>query len=132
MQIQNLQNNQTFKGRVAIIGELSALPCKHVRRISPELKNLVIDKHFDLFIKEDYERNVIEFSAQKPTDFGKNNKPISKYELSRKLNYYNDDVADEIYLATAKSTVNFYEKTFPQTESKVDKFKNFVKKLFKN
>lgn len=132
MQIQNLQNNQTFKGRVAIIGELSALPCKHVRRISPELKNLVIDKHFDLFIKEDYERNVIEFSAQKPTDFGKNNKPISKYELSRKLNYYNDDVADEIYLATAKSTVNFYEKTFPQTESKVDKFKNFVKKIFKN
>ncbi|MBO5434246.1 hypothetical protein J6A31_00290 [bacterium] len=132
MQIQNLQNNQTFKGRVAIIGELSALPCKHVRRISPELKNLVKDKHFDLFIKEDYERNVIEFSAQKPTDFGKNNKPISKYELSRKLNYYNDDVADEIYLATAKSTVNFYEKTFPQTESKVDKFKNFVKKLFKN
>ena len=132
MQIQNLQNNQTFKGRVAIIGELSALPCKHVRRISPDLKNLVIDKHFDLFIKEDYERNVIEFSAQKPTDFGKNNKPISKYELSRKLNYYNDDVADEIYLATAKSTVNFYEKTFPQTESKVDKFKNFVKKIFKN
>ena len=132
MQIQNLQNNQTFKGRVAIIGELSALPCKHVRRISPELKNLVKDKHFDLFIKEDYERNVIEFSAQKPTDFGKNNKPISKYELSRKLNYYNDDVADEIYLATAKSTVNFYEKTFPQTESKVDKFKNFVKNLFKN
>ena len=96
------------------------------------MKNLVKDKHFDLFIKEDYERNVIEFSAQKPTDFGKNNKPISKYELSRKLNYYNDDVADEIYLATAKSTVNFYEKTFPQTESKVDKFKNFVKKLFKN
>ena len=129
MQITN-NNNQSFNGKVAIVGELSALPCKHVRRIAPELKSLMKDKPFDLFIKEDYEGKDILFTVQKSQHYGKKNKPISVFSLSKKLNFYSESGADEIYLATAKSSIDYYEKMTPKTESFLDKCKNVINKIF--
>lgn len=130
MQIQNNKNNQTFKGGVAIVGELSAVPCKHVRKVAPELKSLMKNKNFDLFIKENFERNDIVFTVQKSNDYGKKNKPISEFSLAKKLNYYSDEAANEIYLATAKSAVEYYEKMVPKQESLLGKCKNFISKIF--
>ena len=130
MQIQNNKNNQTFKGGVAIVGELSAVPCKHVRKVAPELKSLMKNKNFDLFIKEDFERNGIVFTVQKSNHYGKKNKPISEFSLAKKLNYYSDEAANEIYLATAKSAVEYYEKMVPKQESLLGKCKNFISKIF--
>jgi len=130
MQIQNNKNNQTFKGGVAIVGELSAVPCKHVRKVAPELKSLMKNKNFDLFIKEDFERNGIVFTVQKSNYYGKKNKPISEFSLAKKLNYYSDEAANEIYLATAKSAVEYYEKMIPKQESLLGKCKNFISKIF--
>ena len=130
MQIQNNKNNQTFKGGVAIVGELSAVPCKHVRKVAPELKSLMKNKNFDLFIKEDFERNDIVFTVQKSNHYGKKNKPISEFSLAKKLNYYSDEAANEIYLATAKSAVEYYEKMVPKQESLLGKCKNFISKIF--
>lgn len=130
MQIQNNKNNQTFKGGVAIVGELSAVPCKHVRKVAPELKSLMKNKNFDLFIKEDFERNGIVFTVQKSNHYGKKNKPISEFSLAKKLNYYSDEAANEIYLATAKSAVEYYEKMIPKQESLLGKCKNFISKIF--
>ena len=130
MQIQNNKNNQTFKGGVAIVGELSAVPCKHVRKVAPELKSLMKNKNFDLFIKENFERNDIVFTVQKSNHYGKKNKPISEFSLAKKLNYYSDEAANEIYLATAKSAVEYYEKMIPKQESLLGKCKNFISKIF--
>ena len=130
MQIQNNKNNQTFKGGVAIVGELSAVPCKHVRKVAPELKSLMKNKNFDLFIKENFERNDIVFTVQKSNHYGKKNKPISEFSLAKKLNYYSDEAANEIYLATAKSAVEYCEKMVPKQESLLGKCKNFISKIF--
>lgn len=132
MKIQNNKNNQSFNGRVAIDGELSALPCKHVRRISSNLKTIMAEKPFDLFIKEDHKNDTILFIAQKTKDFGKTDKPKFQNTLSKDLNYYSEEAADDIYLATAKDTIDCYEEmNAKQQKTMFSKFKNVINKIFK-
>ena len=132
MKIQNNKNNQSFNGRVAIDGELSALPCKHVRRISSNLKTIMAEKPFDLFIKEDHKNDTILFIAQKTKDFGKTDKPKFQSTLSKDLNYYSEEAADDIYLATAKDAIDCYEEmNAKQQKTMFSKFKNVINKIFK-
>ncbi len=128
MIVQNSLNNQSFNGKIAIVGDLSAEPCKYVRKILPPLKRMIKDKPFDLFIKEDYKENSINFIAQKPHHFGKKNKPISEYSVSKNISSPNTETdIEEFYLAAATHSINNYRPI--ENNSIISKFKYFLSRM---
>lgn len=66
-------NQQTFKGKVIIDGDLSAIPTKMVRQSAQNLKKMFEQKDYDLFIKQDYKRNKIVFTVTTEKDYNKQN-----------------------------------------------------------
>lgn len=74
MQVQNISNSQintqtNFQGRVIIDGELSALPAKLVRKSAQTLKDIIADKPYDLFIRQNHREGRILITAQKEKDY---------------------------------------------------------------
>jgi len=129
MLVQNNLNNQSFNGRIAIVDELSAEPCKYVRKILPRIKSLIQDKPFDLFIKENYKDNNISFIAQKPHHFGKKNKPISEYTVSKNIGLPNTETdIEHIYLGAAKNTIDNYRMS-EKNNSIMKKFKYCLSRI---
>lgn len=128
MLVQNNSNNQSFNGRVAIVGDLSAEPCRRIRNISTELKNIIKDKPFDLFIRENHKEYNLSFIAQKPYHFGKKNKPISEYMVSKKIGEPNTEKdIERYYLAAAANSIeNFASSAEGRNNSMMAKFKYFL------
>ena len=84
MQIQQISNlnNQTYQGRVAIVGDLSAQPTKLVREAVESLKNRFKNSDYDLFIKQDYNKNRLNLIVTREKDFEKPNKIKGKATIS--------------------------------------------------
>ena len=84
MQIQQISNlnNQTYQGRVAIVGDLSAQPTKLVREAAESLKNRFKNSDYDLFIKQDYNKNRLNLIVTREKDFEKPNKIKGKATIS--------------------------------------------------
>ena len=84
MQIQQISNlnNQTYQGIVAIVGDLSAQPTKLVREAAESLKNRFKNSDYDLFIKQDYNKNRLNLIVTREKDFEKPNKIKGKATIS--------------------------------------------------
>ncbi len=128
MLIQNNSNNQSFNGRVAIVGDLSAEPCRRIRNITPYLKKFIKDKPFDLFIKENYEKKHLSFISQKPYHFGKKNKPISEYSVSKNVGApYTEIDIENFYLSAALNSIEkFSSFAEAKNNSVMSKFRYFL------
>lgn len=123
--MQTISNSkQNFQGRVAIVGDLSAIPSKAVRQAAPNLKKLLADKPFDLFIKENYNYNCIDFIVQKPQNFGRKT-PDYIYIIPKKNKESLKD--PKKYYETAENAITNHERRLGNNS-----FSAKVKKLFKN
>lgn len=125
MQIQQISNsnNQTFQGRVAIVGDLSAQPTKLVREAAESLKNRFKNSDYDLFIKQDYNKNRLNLIVTREKDFEKPNKIRGKATISTLET--NPDVLDTAsdYARTS------YENQIDTKPSFKEKCNEFFKKL---
>lgn len=133
MQAISNSNNQTFRGRVAIVGDLSAQPTKLVRKTAEDLKTRFKNTDYDLFIKQDYKNNRLELIVAREKDFEKTNKIKGKATISTLET--NPDVLDT---ASDYARINYENqvdaKTFikPDFKEKINEFFNKLEnKLFK-
>ncbi|PWL81052.1 hypothetical protein DBY21_00190 [Candidatus Gastranaerophilales bacterium] len=129
MQIQQISNsnNQTFQGRVAIVGDLSAQPAKLVRKAAENLKTRFKNTDYDLFIKQDYKNNRLELIVAREKDFEKTNKIRGKATISTLET--NPDVLDT---ASDYARVNYENQVDAKKIIKPDfkeKCSEFFKKL---
>jgi len=134
MQVQTISNSQpnqtNFQGRIAIVNELSAEPCRRIRNIIPDLEKVINDKPFDLFVTETHQGQSLSFIAQKSKHFGKKNKPISEYSVATNISYPNTEKdIEKFYIAVATDTVSDFEKMLPKKASFADKCKNILNKF---
>lgn len=118
MQVQKInnqsQNNTNFQGKIFVEPDLSYEPCKFVRRHFETMKNMIADKPYDLFIKQDHAEKTVSIIAQKETDLGKikANKHIVK--MSQNLEFYDiatQNVIEEFDKKLANLPPTFKEKT---------------------
>lgn len=120
MQVNNISNTnqQNFKGKIVIIDDLSAVPANYVRQHAKQLKSLVKELPFDLFIKQNHKEGTVSVIAQKEKDFIKNNKKYVKITF---------DKNDDCYYKSAENAVKFY-----QTRNKKSSFSERIKRKIKN
>ena len=125
MQAISNSNNQTFQGRVAIVGDLSAQPTKLVRKTAEDLKTRFKNTDYDLFIKQDYKNNRLELIVARGKDFEKTNKIRGKATISTLET--NPDVLDT---ASDYARVNYENHVDAKKIIKPD-FKEKIKEFFK-
>lgn len=118
MQVQKInnqsQNKTNFQGKIFVDPDLSYEPCKFVRQHFETMKNMIADKPYDLFIKQDHAEKTVSIIAQKETDLGKRkaNKHIVK--MSQNLEFYDiaaQNVIEEFDKKLANLPPTFTEKT---------------------
>ncbi len=128
MQVENIsstnKNLKAFQGRVAIVGDLSAIPAKAVREAAPNLKKLFADKPYDLYIKENYNYNCIDFIVENPKNFGRKT-PDFIYTIPKKDKERLKD--PNAYYSTAENAIINYERRIHDNSLGVK-----LKKFFKN
>lgn len=133
MQIQAISSvkqnkNQNFRGNVNIVNDLSYLPCKYVRQAYDSMNELIKDKPFDLFIRQNHGKHSLNFIAKKPQHLGKINKPFVENTISNASNLDNGVYTKELYAIVAEMTINSYEKAFLPVK-KEGNVKTFFNKL---
>ena len=133
MQVQAISNaqqnkNQNFQGKVNIVNGLSYLPCKYVRQAYASMNELIKDKPFDLFIRQNHGEHSLNFIAKKPQHLGKINKPFVENTISNASNLDNGEYTKELYAIVAEMTINSYEKAFLSVK-KEGNVKTFFNKL---
>lgn len=127
--ISNSQpNKQNFQGNVNIINDLSYLPCKYVRKAYSAMEEMIKDKPFDLFIRQNHKEQSISIIAKKPEHLGKINKPFMETIITNASTMDNGNDTVDLYTAVAKETINTYNKAFP-TIPTGEKIKKFLNKL---
>lgn len=133
MKIQNntiSQQNQTnFQGKINIIpGDLSYYPTKYMKKAYNSINELIKDKPFDLFVKQDYKTDSIKMTAKKQKNFWDKKTPEITNTIANASNKNNNsELTSDLYIAVAKRTIKEYEDNFPQKTS--GKINNFFKKL---
>lgn len=136
MQVQTISNsnNKNFTGRVEILGDLSYNPCRYVRKAYNSMQELIKDKPFDLFIKQNHKENTLNIYAVKSEDLLKKNKPLVQNRISTFLD--DGQSTTDLYVSVAKNAVDRYENLPPKVTfmQKCSKFfsnlgKNFLKAL---
>ncbi len=128
MQVQkitNTNNTPAFNGIIDIIpGDLSYRPAKYVRKAYNTMENLIKDKPFNLYIRQNHQKDTVSVIAQKENDFIKNKGLRVEYTASSSLDIY-DKLA-----ALAVDTYDVMANSQPK--SLKQKFKNlFIKQSFK-
>ncbi len=129
MQVQTISNsqlnNQTFQGKIEILGDLSYNPCRYVRKAYNSMQELIKDKPYDLFIKQNHKDRTVNIYAVKSEDLLKKNKLFTKNEISA----MSDDgqATTDLYISVAKNTIENYEKLPKPTT-----FKQGCSKFLKN
>ena len=121
-------NKQNFQGNINIVNDLSYLPCKYVRKAYSAMEEMIKDKPFDLFIKQNHPEKSISMIAKKPEHLGKINKPFMENIIIDASTMDNGSDTVDLYTAVARETINTYDKAFP-TISTGEKIKKFLNKL---
>lgn len=132
MQIQTISNSQpnklSFQGNVNIVNDLSYLPCKYVRQSYDSMVELIKDKPFDLFIKQNHQDKSLSFIAKKAEHLGKIKKPFMENVILDASTMDNGSDTIDLYTAVAKETINTYDKAFP-TLTTGEKIKKVLNKI---
>ena len=132
MQVQTISisqpNKQSFQGNINIVNDLSYNPCKYVRKAYNSIAEIIKDKPYDLFIKQNYKEDSLSFIAKKPKHLGKINKPFMENIIIDASTMDNGSDKVDLYTAVARETINTYDKAFP-TISTGEKIKKFLNKL---
>ncbi len=124
--ISNTNNSNNFQGRVVFLNELSASHKKVVQKSMDKLNQLIADKSYDLFIKENPKDFNISIIAQKGKDLNKSGKPQGHVLLGGQI----DENIPEIYEVGAEHACSEYEKKLASMpESFGQKCKKFFDKL---
>ena len=133
MQAISNSNNQTFQGRVAIVGDLSAQPTKLVRKTAEDLKTRFKNTDYDLFIKQDYKNNRLELIVARGKDFEKTNKIKGKATISTlETNPDVLDTASDYARINYENQVDAKKFIKPDFKEKINEFFNKLEnKLFK-
>lgn len=133
MQAISNSNNQTFQGRVAIVGDLSAQPTKLVRKTAEDLKTRFKNTDYDLFIKQDYKNNRLELIVAREKDFEKTNKIKGKATISTlETNPDVLDTASDYARINYENQVDAKKFIKPDFKEKINEFFNKLEnKLFK-
>lgn len=126
MQIQSIannstKNNQNFQGKVFVAPDLSYYPCRYVRKHLKTMQNMIAEKPYDLFIKQNHADNTVSVIAQREKDLGKRKAAKHIVTMNKNLEFY--DVA-------AKYAIEEFDaklKNLPQTFT--EKSKKFFNKL---
>lgn len=126
MQIQHITNNSTknkqnFQGKVFVDPDLSYYPCRFVRKHLKTMQNMVAEKPYDLFIKQNHANDTVNLIMQREKDYGKKNAVNTVVTIHKNLEFY--DVA-------AKYAIEEFDtklKNLPQTFT--EKSKEFLNKL---
>lgn len=126
MQIQHItnnstKNNQNFQGKVFVDTDLSYYPCRFVRKYLKTMQDMIAEKPYDLFIKQNHADNTVSIIAQKEKDLGKRKAPKHIVTMHKNLEFY--DVAAECAIEGFDKKLN----TLPQTLT--EKTKDVLKKL---
>lgn len=106
MQVQNITNLQfnspKFKGKLDIIpGDLSYEPAKNVRKAYNSLQEMIKDKPYNLYIRQNHKNNTVKITAQKEKHFIKNKGLKAEGFLSSSADLYEE---------VASLVINSYEK----------------------
>lgn len=127
MQVQkiannNAQSNTNFNGKLFIEPDLSYYPCKFVRQHYNKMQNLIADKPFDLFIRQNHKQGTVNVIAQKEMDALNKNSHKHVVTMKKDLDCY--DVA-------AESAIEGYEKTLAsRPKSFKERLANLINKIF--
>lgn len=132
MQIQqpNLQNNQGFQGQIHIIqGDLSHYPAMLMRKSYNAISEMIKDKPYDLFIKQNHQKNNVSIIAQKEQDFIRKKGLRAEVVVSTNADIYEEAARHAIHTYDEKAKL--VRPTFGQNCKKffnklVDKFLNIV------
>lgn len=88
MQIQNISNQQSFKGNVIMVGKFGEVPEKIIQKSLPKLEKIIEKKPYDLFLEQHKNKGVINVYAQKEKDFKLNRGPVSSVTMNDKEDFY--------------------------------------------
>lgn len=105
MQVKNITNSQlnlqNFQGRIDIIpGDLSYEPAKYVRKAYNSLTELIKDKPYNLYIRQNHKNHNVKLILQKEDSFIKDKGFKAEGCIS-------DDA--DLYEALTKHLINIYE-----------------------
>ncbi len=106
MKVQNITNSQfnspEFKGKIDIIpGDLSYEPAKYVRKAYNSLQEMIKDKPYNLYIRQNHKNHTVNIIAQKEDNFIKNKGIKAEGMLSSSADLYEE---------VASLVINSYEK----------------------
>lgn len=123
--ISNQEQKQNFQGNVFVDPDLSYYPCKFVRKHYAKLKEMISEKPYDLFIRQNHKENTVSIIAQREQDLLKR-KPLRHIVLM--------DKNLEFYDLAAKYAIEEYDKKLmnlaPTFKEKCNKFFNKLGKKF--
>ena len=122
------QNKQAFQGNIHIVNDLSYLPCKYVRQAYDSIAEMIKDKPFDLFIRQNHQDKSTSMIAKKSKRLGKMDKPFMENIIINASTMDNGSDTVNLYTAVAKDTIDTYNKAFP-TVSAGEKIKAFFNKF---
>lgn len=108
--VENYNNTTNFQGKVFVDPDLSYYPCKFVRKHFDKMSELMKEKPYDLFIKQDHGTDNVHLLFQKQEHLGKRNAPKHTVLVNKNVEFY--DIAtecgikemDELNLKNQKST----------------------------
>lgn len=117
MLVQNITNSkfnpQNFQGRIDVIpGNLSYEPAKNLRKAYNVLSEMIKDKPYNLYVRQEYKYNDISMIVQTEKDFIRN-KGL-KVEGVFSAN-------DDSFESTAKSIVKSYDEDFKKQSKPLSK-----------
>lgn len=95
MQVQNIKNSQynsqNFQGRIDIIpGDLSYEPAKYVRKAYNAMENLIKDKPYNLYIRQNHKQNNVSLIVQTEDQFIKNKGLRTEGIVSSNMDMYEE------------------------------------------
>ena len=116
MEIRNITNSQNFEGKYVIVNKLSDKPSKYAQKTRGYIENLIKPKDYNLYLKQDYNKQQMIFSADYPSPL-KPHQPQLKDKnvnipITSKPSRYND---------AAKKAIDLFEKKLFEHEQKIAK-----------
>lgn len=95
MQVQNIKNSQynsqNFQGRIDIIpGDLSYEPAKYVRKAYNAMENLIKNKPYNLYIRQNHKQNNVSLIVQTEDQFIKNKGLRTEGIVSSNMDMYEE------------------------------------------
>ena len=111
-------SNTNFQGNVIVSDNLSRKPQQNVNKAKSNIQNFVKDKHYNLYFKQDYAKNVINIELKKVSydfDWYQKREITSDTGFSTNVNITS---SSSKYADAAKKLINDYENDLQQKKEK--------------